>query len=166
MSSAAIIEWAQQLILAWGLTGIFLALLAEQLIPPLPAALVLTSIGIGFVDPQQPLTLLSAIAASTLGSISGACILYMLGRGLPAQRIVQRQQPDGRLAQLATKLAAMPALGLIGLRWVPSVRTTMSLVAGLVRLPLVRFLWTSGGGILLWNSVWIGCGGQLRALWS
>lgn len=166
MTSETLLQWLQQLILVGGIGGIFVAMLIEHLIPFAPASLILTGIGIGFVDPTNGWTVLAAISASTLGSISGAVVLYLLGRWYPTRRKRPATAPRGRFAQLPATIATMPSWGLISLRWIPSIRTHMSLVAGIAQLSPRRFLWTSSSGMVVWNSLWILGGSQLQALWA
>ena len=165
MMTETLLQWLQQVILMWGIGGIFLAMLIEHLIPFAPASLILTGIGIGFVDPANGWTAFAAIGASTLGSISGSVVLYLLGRWFPRQRKNLQSVPRGRFAQLPLTIATMPSWGLISLRWIPSIRTHLSLVAGMAQLPPCRFLWTSSSGMVVWNSFWILAGSSLQALW-
>lgn len=69
--------WITGLVEAIGPLGIGLVLLVENLFPPIPSEAVLPFAG--FLVYRGELSLVAALASSTLGSVTGALVLYEVG---------------------------------------------------------------------------------------
>lgn len=160
--------WARDAVVVAGLAGIFLAMVVENVFPPIPSELVLPLAG--YEAARGSLTLPGSIAAATLGSLVGALVLYVLGRqgGRPAVarwgkvlRVTERELAlaDGWFARFGTWVV-------LGARVVPLARSVVSIPAGMMRMPLGRFVVLTTLGSLVWNAALILAGYQLGANWE
>lgn len=154
-----------------GYPGIFLIVLLENLVPPIPSEVVLPFAG--FMTTTEVVSLFGVIAASTLGSVGGAVLLYWLGAWIGSERIyriVERHQrwltvtPEH--LQKATKWFRTYGPGTVFFcRMVPIMRSIISIPAGLVRMPLASFCIYTLFGSLIWNTALAGIGALLGASW-
>ncbi|MDR2888224.1 MAG: DedA family protein, partial [Lachnospiraceae bacterium] len=70
----------------FGYWGILLLITIENLFPPIPSEVILT-FG-GFLTTCTQMTVPGVIAFSTIGSMIGAVILYLVGRLLNRERLI------------------------------------------------------------------------------
>ena len=120
--------------------------------------------GVEAARADTPLALV--IAAGTAGSVVGALIWYAAGRVIGPDRIERWAARHGRLLTLEPR-EVRQAIGLferqcgkavlIG-RLIPTVRTLISLPAGIARMPLPRFLVLTSIGSAIWSGLlaWAG----------
>jgi membrane protein DedA with SNARE-associated domain len=113
----------------------------------------------GFLAYQGTLTLAGVIAAGTLGGVVGSTLLYLVARQLGEARVRRFFSGSGRYlllkpSDLDRVLAIFrrhgEAIVMLG-RAVPSIRSLVSLPAGLLPMPLGRFLFFTVIGTGLWN---------------
>lgn len=164
----AIQEWVVALMRAIGAPGVGVATALETVFPPVPSEVVLPLAG--FTASQGHYGYGAAVAWATAGSVAGALLLYYAGLAwglerlyaladrLPlvghddVERAVEWFERHGRTAVF------------VG-RFVPGVRSLISIPAGVHRMPLVPFTaWTTLGS-LIWNAALIGAGYELGAQW-
>lgn len=128
--------WVAQLMETLGAPGVGLAIALENLFPPLPSELFLPLAG--FTASRGELSLLAAIVWTTLGSLVGALVLYVLGAVLGRdrlRRLVQRMplvevtDVDRAEAWFVRHGDAAVFLG----RMVPVVRSVISIPAARTR---------------------------------
>jgi membrane protein DedA with SNARE-associated domain len=144
------------LIQGGGALGVFLLMIAENLFPPIPSELVMPLAGFLAAQGQMPLWLV--ILAGTTGSLIGGTFWYVLGRMIGPVRFLSLVDRYGRWLTLnrAEALAAIHWFERHGGkavflgRMVPTVRTLISVPAGLSGMPLGRFLVLSALGSLIW----------------
>jgi membrane protein DedA with SNARE-associated domain len=148
-----------------GYAGIAAVMAIETVFPPIPSELVLPLAG--FQVANGTLGFLPALAASTLGAVLGALLLYTVarigGRPLvlrlhPLLRITERDldRADGWFDRRATPIVFAGRL-------IPGVRSLVSVPAGLSEMPLWRFLAATTAGTLVWNAALLGAGVLLGA---
>ncbi len=159
--------WAEDLLLGGGYVLLAALILLENLFPPVPSELLLPLAGSRVASGD--FDYLGALAAATVGSVTGALILYALGR-LGGRPLLLRH---GRILRLGARRldraddwfdAHGPKLVLLG-RLVPGVRSVVSVPAGLSEMAVGRFLALTALGSAVWNSVLIGAGWALGARW-
>jgi membrane protein DedA with SNARE-associated domain len=152
-----------------GYVGIILLTFLETIFPPLPSEVFMPMAG--FVAARGSLTLPGVIAAGTLGTLAGAWFWYALGRAIGIDRMRQLTVRHGRWltmrpADLDRAMAWFDRYGgpvmLFG-RMVPGVRGVISIPAGVVHMPLRRFLLLSGLGNLIWTALLMSAGYWLGA---
>lgn len=136
-------------LLAW-LTGLpdpllygtlVLAAFAENVFPPLPAD---TVIALGaFVAARGNGTALGVWAATMLGNIGGAMMMYGVGHryGLPfLQRRAPKLFPAGAAERFAERFATQGLLAVVVSRFLPAVRAVVPPVAGALGIGALRAL--------------------------
>ncbi len=152
-----------------GYIGIVAMMFAENLFPPIPSELIMPLAG--FVAAQGRLSPALVVLAGTLGSVLGALPWYYAGRWLGAQRVCAFAARHGRWLTLGEKEIGQAIRWferhgriavLIG-RLVPTVRTLISLPAGMARMPLAPFLLYSSIGTLAWTAALTASGFLLQS---
>lgn len=152
-----------------GLLGVGLVLAIETILPFLPSEVALPMAG--FSAERGDFGLIAVIIAATIGSVSGAMILYWISRvfGLERTRHVLSKVPlvtardiDKGVAWFARNDAAAVFFG----RMVPAIRSLVSIPAGVEQMAVSRFLLYTTAGSLIWNTIWIVAGYQLGNNWE
>lgn len=152
-----------------GLLGVGLVLAIETILPFLPSEVALPMAG--FSAERGDFGLIAVIVAATIGSVSGAMILYWISRvfGLERTRHVLSKVPlvtardiDKGVDWFARNDAAAVFFG----RMVPAIRSLVSIPAGVEQMAISRFLLYTTAGSLLWNTIWIVSGYQLGNNWE
>jgi membrane protein DedA with SNARE-associated domain len=152
-----------------GLLGVGLVLAIETILPFLPSEVALPMAG--FSAERGDFGLVAVIIAATVGSVSGAMILYWISRvfGLERTRHVLSKVPlvtardiDKGVAWFARNDAAAVFFG----RMVPAIRSLVSIPAGVEQMAVSRFLLYTTAGSLIWNTIWIVAGYQLGNNWE
>ena len=69
----------------YGAIGIAVLIAVENIFPPIPSEVIL-SFG-GFMTTYTSLSMIEVIVASTIGSLIGAIVLYVIGRVLNKDRL-------------------------------------------------------------------------------
>ena len=153
-----------------GLFGAGLILAIETILPFLPSEVALPLAGFTASVPGN-FGVIPVIIATTIGSVSGALILYWLSRiyGLERTRHVLSKIPlvtvrdiDRGVAWFARNDAAAVFFG----RMVPAIRSLVSIPAGVESMNVWRFLLYTTAGSLIWNTIWILAGYQLGSNWE
>lgn len=145
-----------------------LVMFLENVVPPIPSELVLPLAG--FLVEQGVLNPAVAVAASTLGSVLGAIVLYEAGRygGRPLVLRYGRvlrvdtdklDRADAWMDRHGTKVVLVA-------RMVPLARSVVSVPAGTTRMGRGQFLLYTAAGSLLWNSALIGAGWMLGSAYE
>jgi membrane protein DedA with SNARE-associated domain len=133
-----------------------LAMLLENLIPPIPSELI-QPLG-GFLVQQGKLELLPVILVGVGGSVLGCWFWYGLGRWIGEARLIAWIGRHGSrlgigVEDLVRSRAWFSRYG-VGLvfwgRLVPGLRTWISVPAGLEAMPQGRFLLATGAGSAIW----------------
>ena len=159
-----IVGFAAGLIDALGEWGVGLFTLLETVFPPIPSEVILPLAG--FLSQQGQMTLWLVIVTSTIGAYLGALLLYWLGAKLGLERAIRWlsklplvDEDDFRKAAGWFERHGRPAV-FFG-RFIPGVRSLISLPAGAERMNLVTFSVFTILGSALWNSLLIGLGAAL-----
>ena len=159
--------WAEDLLLGGGYVLLAFLILLENLFPPIPSELLLPLAGSRVSSGD--FDYLPAVLAATIGSVTGALILYGIGRAGGRPLLLRH----GRILRLDERRldraddwfdAHGPKLVLLG-RLIPGVRSVVSVPAGLSEMPVGRFLALTALGSAVWNAVLIGAGWALGSRW-
>ncbi|TDM02296.1 DedA family protein [Macrococcus carouselicus] len=166
-------QWIMNVMEQFGYIGVFLLILLENIFPPIPSEVILT-FG-GFMVTQSPqLSFIGMLVASTLGAVAGALLLYYLGRVLGLRRLETIVERYGKFLRL-TKADLHKAdnwfnkyggIAVFLCRFVPLVRSLISVPAGLNRMNLLTFTLYTTAGTLIWNAVLIYLGLTLGENWE
>lgn len=157
----------------YGYLGILLLIAIENIFPPIPSEVVLT-FG-GFMTTYTNMTIVGAIVFSTVGAVLGAVILYLVGRILNKERLIQIVSGNvGTILRLKpadiekadhwfeTKGSKVVFFG----RFVPIIRSLISIPAGMSKMSMPRFLVLTTIGTSIWNTVLIIAGSIVGESWE
>jgi membrane protein DedA with SNARE-associated domain len=160
--------WIVDLIDAFGALGVALLMALENLFPPIPSELILPFAG--FLVGRGEIGFLAVLVASTAGSLFGALVLYALGRWggrkliLRYGRFLRVKEADlDRAEGWFDKYDEWVVL--FG-RMVPGVRSVVSIPAGMLGTPFVRFVLLTTAGSAAWNALLLGAGWYLGDNWQ
>jgi membrane protein DedA with SNARE-associated domain len=156
----------------YGYLGVFLLIIIENFFPPIPSEIILT-FG-GFMTTYTTMTVWGVILFATLGSVLGATGLYTLGRVLNAERfellfsgkvgrVLHLKAEDVRRADKWFKKHGHAAVFLC--RFVPIVRSLISIPAGMSKMKFGGFLLLTILGTFIWNMVLIYLGRLAGEAW-
>lgn len=150
-----------------GYPGIFLLMVLESALVPIPSEVVMTFAG--FLAWSGKMDLLLVVGSGTLGNLVGSYLLYRLGEG-PGLSAVEKygkyfliEEEDILNAQALFQRYG----GLIILtgRMLPAVRTVISLPAGMARMDVWKFLVLTLVGSIPWNAMLAYLGWVLGENW-
>jgi membrane protein DedA with SNARE-associated domain len=163
--------WVFSLIDSLGAAGVGLLILLENLIPPIPSEVILPLAG--FRSRTGALQWFTVWLASTAGSVLGALLLYGLGAWLGYDRlhllagrrwfVLTGQKDLERGMRLFREHGGK--IVLLG-RFIPFIRSAVSIPSGVARMPLGRFLALTVIGSGLWNAIFIALGWLLGENWD
>ena len=144
-----------------GYVGVFLLMVAESMVLPLPSEAVMPFAG--FTVAEGTLSWAGVIAAATLGSIVGSLIGYAIGRfgGRPYLLLDESDlEMTDRFFQRRGSLTIFIS------RFIPVVRHLISIPAGISRMSLLPFCVFTVLGAGLWNSFLTWVGFELKKNWA
>ena len=153
----------------FGYFGVFFLILIENVFPPIPSEVIL--LFSGFFSSYTSLSVFYMILASTLGSFLGAIILYYIGK----ERL--KKIVNGRLGKiLFLKENDIDKAdewfdnkgnkSVFFCRFVPIVRSLISIPAGMSEMPMGKFIIYTICGSMIWNTVLICLGYRLGSNWE
>lgn len=146
----------------YGYLGVFLMVAIENFFPPIPSEVILL-FG-GFMTTTTKLSIVGMIIASTLGSLLGAVGLYYIGKIFNKKRL--KKLISGKLGKvLRLKNSDIDKADhwfdikgyktVFFCRFVPLIRSLISIPAGMSEMPVIKFLLYTTLGSLIWNTVLI-----------
>ena len=160
------VEFSTNLIASGGLVGVFLLMVLENLFPPIPSEVIMPLAG--FTAARGQMSILGVVLAGTFGSIAGNAVWFELARAFGTARTRRLVEKYGRWLGVGPEEVGKaedtlrrngPVAVFLG-RFMPGVRTAISVPAGLVELPRgVFYLWTALG-TLIWTGA-LSLGGYL-----
>ena len=167
----------QELILSvmdqFGYLGVFLLIAIENIFPPIPSEVVLM-FG-GFMTTYTSLNVFGMVIAATCGSLLGAIVLYYIGKILNKDRLKRIVSgKTGKILRLKTSdidkadewFDTKGNKSVFFCRFVPIVRSLISIPAGMSEMPLGKFFLYTSVGSLIWNTVLITIGNRVGDNWT
>lgn len=157
----------------FGYLGVFLLIAIENIFPPIPSEVILV-FG-GFMTTYANLNITGMIVASTLGSLIGAIVLYYIGKILNKERLKKIVSGKiGKVLRLKTSdidkadewFDTKGNKSVFFCRFIPIVRSLISIPAGMSEMPMGKFLIYTIAGSLIWNSVLIVVGSKFGENWT
>ena len=157
----------------FGYSGVFLLIAIENIFPPIPSEVILT-FG-GYMTTYSNMNVPLVILFSTLGSIVGAILLYYIGKILNKERLMKIV--SGKLGKiLCLKKEDIESAdtwfdnkgykSVFFCRFVPIVRSLISIPAGMSEMNMPKFLLYTTIGSLIWNSVLVILGSLVGENWE
>lgn len=165
-------EWITNFMEQFGYMGIFLLIMVENVFPPIPSEVILT-FG-GFMTTQSSMNIFGIIVASTLGSVGGAIVLYYIGRVMRVERIERIVEKYGKFLRVEKNdvhkangwFEKYGAWTVFFCRFIPLVRSLISLPAGMSHMNMWLFLGLTILGTTIWNTVLVIIGASVGESWD
>ena len=156
-----------------GYLGVFLLIAIENIFPPIPSEVILV-FG-GFMTTYTSLNIPIMILAATLGSLLGAIVLYYIGKIFNKERL--KRIVNGKIGKVLRLKASdiekadkwFDTKGnktVFFCRFIPIVRSLISIPAGMSEMPMQKFLLYTITGSLIWNTVLIIVGSIVGDKWE
>ncbi len=150
-------EWITGLLESGGAWAIFALMLLENIFPPIPSELIMPLAGFNAARGGTPLWL--AILAGGVGSTLGAWFWYVIGVAYGPARMRRVVVRYGRWLTLTPNeltsaegwFAGMAGAAVFFGRFLPTIRTLISVPAGLAQMPVGRFLLFTAIGSFIWT---------------
>ena len=154
-----------------GAVGVGLLIFLENVLPPIPSEVILPFAG--FTAQQGDLNAVAEWLAATLGALAGALMLYGIGALIGEERLRELSRKrwfvffgekdfDRGDRFFDRHGAAVVFFG----RFIPLVRSIVSVPAGIERMPIPRFVLLTFVGSGIWNAVFITAGWVLGENWD
>jgi membrane protein DedA with SNARE-associated domain len=144
---------------ALGYPGIAILMFLEVIFPPIPSEVIMP-FG-GSVAAKGQMNLFGVVLAGSIGSMAGALVFYYLGKILGTERLVAFANKYGRWLTVSGKDirradAWFDKYGYFVVffcRFIPGIRSLVSLPAGVAEMKVVPFLILTLIGNIIWNFV-------------
>ena len=162
-----------EIINQFGYLGVIVLIAVENIFPPIPSEVILT-FG-GFATTISNITVVGAIIASTIGSLIGAIVLYGIGRYLNEDRIEKIAGSrvgkilgieKGDINKSFDWFNSRGKYAVFFGRFIPIVRSLVSIPAGMSRMAIIPFLFLTTIGSVIWNTVLISLGRIAGKSWN
>ncbi|MCM3400124.1 DedA family protein [Oceanobacillus profundus] len=165
-------NWITSIMEQFGYIGIFLLIMVENLFPPIPSEVILT-FG-GFMTTHSNLTILGVVIAATIGSVVGAIVLYGVGFVINVDRIEKIVDRWGHILRLTREdihkanawFEKYGVWTVFFCRFIPLIRSLISLPAGMARMNFWVFLALTTVGTFIWNVVLVNIGAAVGDSWE
>jgi len=165
-------DWIVVFLSQYGYVGIGLLIALENIFPPIPSEIILT-FG-GFLASQSNMHIWLVSLSATAGSVAGALVLYGVGRLVSPQRILWILDRWGRVLRVRKRdlkraeswFVRRGSLTVFLCRFVPIVRSLISIPAGMARMSMGKFLLYTVLGTAVWNTVLIYLGALAGSNWE
>lgn len=160
--------WATTFIATTGYWGIFILMVMESMVFPVPSEAVMPFAGFNIVDGE--LTWAGVIIAATAGSIVGSLISYYIGYfgGKPfIRRFGKYLLLNQHHLDMSEKFFSKRGeITIFIARFVPIVRHLISIPAGMGKMNICKFIIFTTIGAGLWNFFLTWVGFKLRENWA
>ena len=161
------------LISQFGYIGVWFLIFFENVFPPIPSELILPLSG--FFTTTTELTLPGVIVSATVGSVTGAFILYGVGRILSRERLMAffGTRPMRLLGfkpeDISSAVDWFDRKGQVTVlicRCIPVVRSLISIPAGTAKMNVLKFSLYTLLGSAVWNSILCSLGAAAGSAWE
>ncbi len=161
-------ELFTNLIASTGYLGVFVLMVLESMVAPVPSELVMPFAG--FLVADGKLNLWLVIVISTLASITGSLISYFIAYFGEKELIhkfgkfvlLDKEELDWTQRWFTKR----GSITILISRFIPVVRHLISIPAGLARMDLKKFVFFTAIGATAWNTFLLLVGMQLRERWE
>jgi membrane protein DedA with SNARE-associated domain len=162
-------EWVMRLIEESGYLGIGFLMFLETVFPPIPSEIIMPFAGVTAARGELELSLV--ILSGTAGAMLGNIFWYLAARALGIERLKPLIDRHGRwLTVNWTEVKRAQrwfeghgvAFVLIG-RLIPTVRSLVSIPAGLLKMRFRNFFIASTLGTFAWTAILAGAGFRLKS---
>ena len=164
-----IVDWAVETMDSLGSFGVFLLIFLENLFPPIPSEVILPLAGVAAAGPNNAYW--AMLLASVTGSVVGAWLLYGIGRLLGPERLrkIVIRLPLVHVGDYDKSVDFMDRHGYKAIffgRFVPGIRSLISIPAGLYAMPVGMFTLLTAAGSAIWNTIFLTIGYYMGSNWT
>lgn len=165
-------DWIVSIIESGGYAGVFFLMFLENVFPPIPSEVIIPLSG--FIAASGHLNGWGVLLAAALGSLLGAIFWYGIGRWFGIDRLKYFSRRYGRILTLSEEDIDKASLWfqrrgksaiLIG-RVIPTVRSLISVPAGITRMPVAPFVLYSTVGTVVWTGALLLSGYLLQSQYA
>lgn len=157
-------DWVTKMVEDGGYAGIALLMLLENVFPPIPSELILPLAG--FTAARGEHNLIFVMLAATVGSLLGAIFWYYIGKLIGRERLKRWAARHGRWLTLSPRDVDRTAewfdrhceKAVFFGRMIPTIRTLISVPAGIYSMAFIRFLSYSFLGTAIWVGLLVSSG--------
>lgn len=143
----------------YGYLGVFFLIFLENIFPPIPSEVILL-FG-GFMITYTKLSIITMVIISTIASCFGSLVLYFIGKYINIKKIVASK--FFKFLKIKVKDIDLAIswfnkkgnLTVLFCRFIPLIRSLISIPAGISKMPIVKFLIYTTVGSFIWNTVLI-----------
>ena len=161
-------DWVVRLIEQSGYLGVAFLMFLETLFPPIPSEVIMPVAGVAAAQGKLSFTL--SVASGTAGAMLGNIVWYLAARALGHDRIKPIIQRYGKWLTLdwddvekAHRWFDRHGIALVFLgRLIPTIRSIVSIPAGLLDMRFRNFVIASTVGTALWTAILAGAGYKLQ----
>lgn len=162
-------DWVVRLIEQSGYLGVGFLMFLETVFPPIPSEVIMTVAGVTAAKGELELSLV--IASGTAGAMLGNIFWYLAARAIGIERLKPVIQRHGRWltvnwreVQRAQRWMEKHGIAfvLVG-RVIPTMRSLVSVPAGLLKMRFRSFVIASTLGTFAWTALLAGAGFRLRS---
>jgi membrane protein DedA with SNARE-associated domain len=161
-------DWVVRLIEQSGYLGVGFLMFLETIFPPIPSEVIMPVAGVAAA--QGKLGFIPVVLSGTAGAMLGNTVWYLAARALGVDRLKPVIRHYGRWltiswpeVQRAQRWFALHGMAFVLLgRLVPTIRSLVSVPAGLLKLRFRTFFIASLIGTAIWTAVLAGAGYQLQ----
>lgn len=161
-------DWVVRLIEQSGYLGVGFLMFLETVFPPIPSEVIMPVAGVAAA--QGRMSFLGVVGAGTAGAMLGNIVWYLAARALGVDRLRPLIRRHGRLLTMSWTevqraerwFAERGSLFVFFGRLVPTVRSLVSVPAGLLRMRFRSFLVASTLGTGLWTALLASAGYKLQ----
>lgn len=167
------IEWIFSFINDFGYFAVAILIAIENIFPPIPSEVILSFSG--FLTDTTRLNIFGLVIASTTGSVIGALILYWIGTLLNENRLEKLLDhpifkklgfKKGDVKKTINWFNRFGTKAIFFGRFVPVIRSLVSIPAGIARTQLLVFIILTTLGSAIWNIVLISLGAYMGQNWE
>jgi membrane protein DedA with SNARE-associated domain len=167
-SNGVAMDASLEFLVRYGYAVVFVWVLAEQIGLPIPAVPVL--LAAGALAGTGRLSLALVVVLALAASVASDTIWYWIGRirGSSVLGLMCRisLEPDSCVRRTQSAFSGHGARTLLVAKFVPGLSTAAPPLAGIVRMPVLRFVLFTALGGLIWVGIFVGLGyvfsGQLE----
>lgn len=149
-------EWITNIMNSLGYVGIGLLMFLENVFPPIPSELIMPLAG--FTVAQGNMKFLPVLVAGVIGTVLGALVWYYAGIFSGEKRLKNLADKYGKWITVSSSdietaqnwFRRHGTKAVFFGRFIPGIRTLISLPAGLNNMPLIPFLIYSTLGTIMW----------------
>lgn len=150
-------DWILSIIEGSGYWGVFFLMVLENIFPPIPSELIIPLVGFSAANGQFDFVLVIVVA--TVGAVVGALPWYILGRLWGMERTKKLSVKYGRIMTLTPSdvdeaqewFDRYGKLAVFFGRLIPTVRTLISIPAGIAKMHFTTFIFFTALGSGLWT---------------